>query len=221
MYKALETWKEKPDFKVHMCLFKKEKSTTIYNDINENVVFSIMFGKINIFHGSVMSVNDELSKDLIKVVKQVTPPNGKVAYLSKGNQKVLKIHGDEEKNIEVTYFVTKVELPRLQEKFLLQSVASRSRVKSKPPNTSIDDGLDESDIVSKQKSSNEVFDTDEEEFFAEDGDEDEGGDGYEETGDGSDDGDYEDADDADDDDADEEKNNSSISRQSSTSSNTH
>ena len=210
IYKALETWKDKPDFRNHMCVFKKQKSTTNSDDINENGVFSILFGKINIFNGPVMSVNDELSKDLIKCVQQVTPPNGKVAYVSKGNHSIVKIHEDEGGKVEVTYFVTTVELPRVQEKFLLQSVATRS-ILAKPPIRSIAYKLDESAKVSKQQSGTGDYDTDEEEFFVGVEDEDEGEEGYEEVENGSDD----------DDEDEEEEDESSISRQSSTSSKTH
>ena len=212
IYKALETWKDKPDFRNHMCVFKKQKSTTNSDDINENGVFSILFGKINIFNGPVMSVNDELSKDLIKCVQQVTPPNGKVAYVSKGNHSIVKIHEDEGGKVEVTYFVTTVELPRVQEKFLLQSVATRS-ILAKSPIKSIAYKLDESAKakVSKQQSGTGDYDTDEEEFFVGVEDEDEGEEGYEEVENGSDD----------DDEDEEEEDESSISRQSSTSSKTH
>ena len=74
-----------------------------------------------------MSVNDLISQDLKQVVSNVTPPvGGKVAYISRGNGTVEKIHKDDPeggKNSEVqfTYFVAKKELPKVQEKFLLQA----------------------------------------------------------------------------------------------------
>ena len=67
-----------------------------------------------------MCLNDLMTKDLSKVVSQLTPPAGKVAYISNGNKKIVKIHaGDEtEPDIQVTYIVTERELPQVQEKLL-------------------------------------------------------------------------------------------------------
>ena len=83
IYKSLETWKGKPDFQNHLCIFKKEKSTASPENVNENAIFSVLFGKLNIFKGPLMSLNDLLSKDLIKVVNKVTPQVEKLHILAR------------------------------------------------------------------------------------------------------------------------------------------
>ena len=98
-----------------------------------------------------MCLNDVVTKDLIKVVNQVSPPSGKVAYISKGDNKIIKIHIDAQKDVEVTYFVTKSELPKVQENFLCQKLVpapAGKLVRKLPKNTEKPDA--EKEIVANK-----------------------------------------------------------------------
>jgi hypothetical protein len=135
IYKSLDTYKDKPEFKINLCMFKQEKSAENSENVNENVVFSVLFGKVNIFKGPVMSMNDVINKDLLKVVNKVTPPSGKVAYISRGDKKVVKIHtdgpsGTEASNVQVTYFVTEGELAKIHQQPSDSVKVVKSMVKS-------------------------------------------------------------------------------------------
>ena len=124
VYRCLDSWKDKTDFQIHQCMFKKEKCVPNSENISENVVFAVLFGKVTIFKGQIFSLNDIISKDLMNLVSQVTPPAGRVAYVSRGDRKVVQIHQPnrvtENTEVQYTYFVTDNELAKVQEKFFLQ-----------------------------------------------------------------------------------------------------
>ena len=125
VYQCLHQWKDKPDFKIYQCMFKKEKSATNSDHINENATFSVLFGKVTIFKDKILTVNDVISKDLKKLVSQVTPPGGKVAYVSKGDKKVVQIHqsnlNEDHSEVEYKYFVAESELAKVQDMFFIQN----------------------------------------------------------------------------------------------------
>jgi len=173
IYKSLDTWNGKPDFQNHLCIFKKEKSAASSENVNENAIFSVLLGKLNIFKGPLMTLNESLSKDLIKVVEKVTPPSGKVAYVSMGDKKVIKIHSDEQKNVEVTYFVTETELSKVQDKFLVERSEPEKVAKLSPTNrcqgndsSSVKDSSQKGGSENGEESVEEEFNykTDEDEF---------------------------------------------------------
>ena len=55
----------------------------------------------------------------------MTPPSGRVAYLSRGDKKVTQIHENYTQatvsEVEYTYFVSQVEVPKVRERFFLVS----------------------------------------------------------------------------------------------------
>ena len=123
MYKCLDTWKDKPDFEIHQCIFKKDKSEKNSENFNENVLYSVIFGRLNIFEGQILALNENIDKDLKKVVSKLTPPSGRVAYLSRGDKKVTQIHENYSQatasEVEYTYFVSQVEVQKVREVFFL------------------------------------------------------------------------------------------------------
>ena len=122
--KHLDFWKDKPDFIIKQVLFRKENTQMGEDRFDENLSFCVLFGKVNIFGGKISAMNDVVGKDLIKVVKCVMPPSGKVGYMSKGDGKVVKIHSNKDADYQVVYFVTSNEHPKVQERFLLNAPAS-------------------------------------------------------------------------------------------------
>jgi hypothetical protein len=163
IYKSLDTYKDKPEFKIHLCMFKQEKSAENSENVNENVVFSVLFGKVNIFKGPVMSMNDVINKDLLKVVNKVTPPSGKVAYISRGDKKVVKIHtdgpsGTEASNVQVTYFVTEGELAKIHQQPSDSVKVVKSMVKSYITNVN---NANDGEIVDEEEYSNTEDDEEE------------------------------------------------------------
>ena len=125
VYQCLNQWKDKPDFKIHQCMFRKEKSVLNSDHINENGTFSILFGKVTIFKDKISILNDVINKDLKKLVSQVTPPGGKVAYVSKGDKRVVQIHQsnlvEEQSEVQFKYFVTESELAKVQDMFFIHA----------------------------------------------------------------------------------------------------
>jgi hypothetical protein len=89
VYKCLDSWRDKTDFKILQCMFRKDKSVPKDN-INENVTFSVLFGKVTIFRGEISSLNDTVSKDLEKVVSQVPHQLEKLLMLARGRRKLYK-----------------------------------------------------------------------------------------------------------------------------------
>ena len=125
IYQCLNQWKDKPDFKIQQCIFRKEKSVLNSDHINENCTFSILFGKVTIFKDNISTLNDVINKDLKKLVSQVTPPGGKVAYVSKGDKRVVQIHQsnlvEEQSEFQFKYFVTESELAKVQDMFFINA----------------------------------------------------------------------------------------------------
>jgi hypothetical protein len=125
VYQCLNQWKDKPDFKILQCMFRKEKSVINSDHINKNCLFSILFGKVTIFKEKISTLNDVINKDLKKLVSQVTPPGGKVAYVSKGDKRVVQIHQsnlvEEQSEVQFKYFVTERELAKVQDMFFIHA----------------------------------------------------------------------------------------------------
>ena len=160
VYKTLECWKDNPDFSIHQCLFKKEKSVPNVEKVNENIVFSVIFGKVNVFVGQILSLNDLISKDLIKVVYQLPPPAGKIAYVSSCDKKIVKIHINDERSkkptdVQVTYFVTGAELPHYQKKFLLHATDADLL---EPESEESNEKEDELDATDEEESDEDEYD---------------------------------------------------------------
>ena len=82
---------------------------------------------MTIFKDHIFSLNDIISKDLKKVVSQVSPPGGKVVYVSKGDKKVIQIHQlapvGEPVEVQFKYFVSQNELDIVQEMFFVSAPA--------------------------------------------------------------------------------------------------
>ena len=134
------TWKDKPDFQIRQFIFKKEKSVPDLNQFNTNVTFAVLFGKINILTGGqFLTLNGVIEKELKEMVSKVTPPGGKVAYLSTGEGTVIPVHEvlpvveTKTSDVEVTYIVTKKEVKRIKKMLLEplpnQVVGSKSNVR--------------------------------------------------------------------------------------------
>ena len=117
---AVETWRANPEFKIHQILFKRSTGAPVIGKVQENVAFSILFGKTNIFKDDLNTLQSgTVQSELIKVVKSISPPSSKVAYITGAGQEILKIHDSSEvSDIEVTYFATKKDLDRFARKFL-------------------------------------------------------------------------------------------------------
>ena len=166
VYKALYFWKDKTDFQILQCMFRKERSEPNLESINENVIFSVLFGKVNIFKGELLSLNGLIDNDLVKVISKVTPPSGKVAYVSRGDSKVVKIHknnsgGDEITEVQVVYFVTEAELPQLQDKFFIKApdTASVNSAKQFEKDTEITNSTDDEGGVVGSGGSDDISDS--------------------------------------------------------------
>ena len=133
----LDTWKDKPDFQIRQCIFKKDKSAPDPEQFNTNATFVVLFGKINIYTGrQILALNGVIENELKEMVSKVTPPGGKVAYLSTGACKVIPVHKvlpvveDKTSDVEVTYIVTKKEVKRMKKMLLLPlaDLGARSRL---------------------------------------------------------------------------------------------
>ena len=158
LYQCLLPWKDKPDFKIYQCLFKKEKSVPSRDCVDENLNFSLLFGKVTIFKDHISSLNDALSKDLKKLVSQVSPPGGKVAYVSKGDKKVIQIHQlapvGEPVEVQFKYFVSEIEFDKVQEMFYVGAPALIP-VETEDKYEKLNSGSDEEEVDSTQGSGDE------------------------------------------------------------------
>ena len=123
VYQWLQTWKEKPEFKIQQLLFRKEKSFPSSENINENATFCILFGKVTVFKDQLFALNDDIRKDLKNLVAKVTPPGGRVAYVSKGDGKVMQVHKEnqvvESSDVQYKYFVMASEFAKVQKMFFI------------------------------------------------------------------------------------------------------
>ena len=108
-------------------MFRKEKSVPSSDCVDENVNFALLFGKVTIFKDHIVSLNDVINKDLRKVVAQVSPPGGKVAYVSKGDKKVVQIHQlapvGQAVEVQFKYFVSESEFEDVQKMFFVGTPA--------------------------------------------------------------------------------------------------
>ena len=164
IYKQLEFWQDKPDFVIKQCLFQNEISVPSLDRMDENATFCVIFGKINIFRDQVSTLNGVIDQQLAKVVVAVTPPSGKVAYVTRGDKKVINMHSNQDEGVQVVYFVTKTELPKFEEKFLIQAPSSDlvdKVTKSKEKDESDESEYDE-DVEDEDQESGSGSDTDSE-----------------------------------------------------------
>ena len=169
VYKCLDVWRDKPDFKILQCMFKKDKSVSNDN-FNENVTFCVIFGKITVFRGDIPALNDTVSKDLKTVVSQVTPPTGRVACIL-GDKTVIQLHQSSQQNqsieVEYSYFVSQRDLSKVKEMFFVQAPVPRPESRSEPVSILSADNLYAGD---DKEESSKSFDGDEEEDSMEDTD---------------------------------------------------
>ena len=119
---ALEGWRGNTDFKIKQILFKKGTGVPKTGVVQENVQFSVVFGKTNIYSGDLYTLqNGGVESELIKVVKKLSPVSSRVAYIAGAGSDILKVHdtSKEEASSEVTYFGFKADLEKFAKKFLV------------------------------------------------------------------------------------------------------
>ena len=86
-----------------------------------------------------MALNGVIENELKEMVSKVTPPGGKVAYLSTGVGKVIPVHKvlpvveNKTSDVEVTYIVTKKEVKKMKKMLLvpLHDLGARSPLKER------------------------------------------------------------------------------------------
>ena len=57
LLRDLETWRDKDGFVVHMIMFERGTNVVGTVKVQENITFSVLFGKVNIFKGDLFSMN--------------------------------------------------------------------------------------------------------------------------------------------------------------------
>ena len=126
----MEAWKSKPDFKVCQILYEKTVSKEDLG-VTENLTFSLLFGKINVFGNNLHSLQKgPFETELNKVVSKVCCPSAKVAYISGGGVDVIRIHQvPVDNSIETNYFAPKTELEKFRKKFFINVPASKQQPK--------------------------------------------------------------------------------------------
>ena len=149
LYESLLTWKDKPDFRIFQCLFRKlcgkSGPRSCADGIIENVSFAVLFGKLNVV-GEIKSLNDDISKDLRKVVSKVTPPGGIVGYVSQGIGKVHQVHQhdhiEKSAGVQFIYFVAESELMKVKKMFFEYVTVTREDTREE--NKETEDDTDDS-----------------------------------------------------------------------------
>ena len=115
-YWATDSSKEenKRSMDVVQILFEKAKgSGTNKHSIEENIQYSILFGKFHVFIPPLLVLNKDLKMSLRKVIAQVSPPSSNIAYIQSGNLDLISIHEEVNKfGCSVTYFASKVCLKK-------------------------------------------------------------------------------------------------------------
>ena len=123
LMKELESWRNNENFKVSQILFEKGTSVAQTGIVQENITFSVLFGKVNIFQGELFSLtHGTIESELQKVVEKVSPPSARVAYISGEGSSLIKVHPSvsEKSDCEVTYYSSKKSLEEFVKKFLIQ-----------------------------------------------------------------------------------------------------
>ena len=147
--KALDFWREdKPEFMVSQILFEKRVGHAQTGSVQENLTFGVLFGKVNLFKGHMVSYQKgPVESELNKVVDKVCAPSAKVAYITGGDSKMIRVHPTPPEIVdkEVTYFASKNGLDRFRKKFLIDVLVESKEQGSYFPNAGTND-----DVVRKE-----------------------------------------------------------------------
>jgi len=124
----LEYWSTQNSIQVAQILFEKPNNAGRNESlIEENVVFSVIFGKFHVFKPPLSVLNGTMKASLKDVIDRISPPVPKIAMVLPGKQEIVKIHkGEDDDDSIVTYFASKHVL----EKFMMRNdppVAKRGR----------------------------------------------------------------------------------------------
>ena len=87
---ALESWRWNNDFKIQQILYRKRTGVPRTGTVQENVQFSIVFGKMNFYSDDLSTLQN--GRDWIWVVKKLSPVSSKVAYVAGAGSDILKVH---------------------------------------------------------------------------------------------------------------------------------
>jgi hypothetical protein len=105
-----------------------------------------------------ISLSLKFNKDLKMLVAQVTPPAGRVAYVSKGNGKVVQVHKFDENvessEVQYKYFVTTREFEKVQKMFFIAAPVPNLIEKTNDKKSEVS----ESDMDKEEE--NSILDTD-------------------------------------------------------------
>jgi nitric oxide reductase activation protein len=118
-----------------------------------------------------LALNGVIENELKEMVFKVTPPGGKVAYLSTGVGKVIPVHKvlpvveNKTSDVEVTYIVTKKEVKRMKKMLLVPLVPL--------PDLDARSRLNEREVSSKNEKKDDDSGTEEESDADDTGDEEE------------------------------------------------
>ena len=166
LMKDLETWRDKEGFRISHILFDKGISVAKTCEVQENITFSVLFGKINIFQGDLFSMNHgTVESKLQQVVEKLSPPSGKVAYISDGNTSLIQVHPQvsAKSDCEVTYYAPKKSLDDFVKKNLVK-VPEPVEVQEKITTHLVDKGNDVAGEIVEKHDENEKVEEETEEY---------------------------------------------------------
>lgn len=129
IYVSLANWKDIPDFSVRSCILKKNSAKADSNGFCDNSLFCVFFGKINVFKEEILSFYDNIDKGLATMVSALTPPSGKVVYISDGEFKVPRLHEISNTSLLTIYYVTERELVNVRDRFMIKAAFHRNQEK--------------------------------------------------------------------------------------------
>ena len=116
---GLDSYKDKPEFSVHLIVFEKDKK--VVNDFEENACFALIFGKISIVSGRIRVLNNSIAASLRSVVINISDSNAKIAEIIMDDVScAVDLHGSPEAraNRKITYYVKNGAVEKLKKKFL-------------------------------------------------------------------------------------------------------